>query len=119
MLRISWKFSIYAANNGYRDYNRDQNDTLLGEEHIDAAQHAIKLADNRMAHAKREVEIQTVEKTNMSVQKTNMKDRKKSKRQISFFTSFSFQSTDKLSTKTPQKWSKFLMKHLVLARENW
>ena len=72
---------LYAANNGYRDYNRNQNDTLLGEEHINAAQHAIRLADNRMAQTKQEVEIETVEIISlqmiMSVPKLNMKDRKK------------------------------------------
>ena len=53
--------ALYTANNGYRDYNSEQNNELFNENHIDGAQLAIRLADNRMAHAKREVEIETVE----------------------------------------------------------
>jgi hypothetical protein len=53
--------ALYTANNGYRDYNSEQNNDLFNENHIDGAQLAIRLADNRMAHAKRELEIETVE----------------------------------------------------------
>ena len=65
-------------------------------------QHAIRLADNRMAHAKQEVEIETVENHKFANDyELNMKNRKKS------------------LTKILQRCSKFLMNHLVLARENW
>jgi hypothetical protein len=41
------KEALYVANNGYRDYNSEQNNDLYNENHIDDAQLAIRLARGR------------------------------------------------------------------------